>query len=143
MICWRTTTRSRHRIARAHLPAEAIAALEKIRATLRAEYDRLDQLTAGIDPTMQEPVRKALRHGLTEADRLEERLVQHQKVRHDIELSQVTRARAIVHPLGKPQERVLGVAPFLARYGPALLEGLSEAIHQWYGAALVGGASPS
>lgn len=131
------------RIARSHLPPEAVEALARVRETLNREYARLDEITAGIDPTMQEPVRKARRHGLSEADRLEQRLVQHQKARHDVELDQVTRARTVVRPLGKPQERVLGVAPFLARYGPALLEGLSGSIREWYAAALVGDASPS
>jgi uncharacterized protein YllA (UPF0747 family) len=131
------------RIARAHLPPEAVETLARVRETLNREYARLEEITAGIDPTMLEPVRKARRHGLSEAERLEQRLVQHQKARHDVELGQVSRARAVVQPRGKPQERVLGVAPFLARYGPAVLDGLSASIGQWYSAALVGDASRS
>ncbi len=39
-------------------------------------------------------------------------------------------------PNGKPQERVLTVAPFLARYGPALLPELLDAFQAWYRGAL-------
>ena len=42
------------------------------------------------------------------------------------ELGQLARARAAVWPQGKPQERVLNAAPFLARYGPPLLEQVRE-----------------
>jgi hypothetical protein len=45
-----------------------------------------------------------------------------------------------VQPGGKPQERVLTVAPFLAREGPRLMEELVSAIEQWYVAALEGRA---
>ena len=46
--------------------------------------------------------------------------MQHLKRRQETELGQLARARAAVFPNEKPQERVLTVAPFLARYGPAL-----------------------
>jgi hypothetical protein len=43
-----------------------------------------------------------------------------------------------VMPGGKLQERVLTVAPFLARYGPALLAELADAFGSWYRHALEG-----
>jgi hypothetical protein len=48
-----------------------------------------------------------------------------------------------VQPGGKPQERTLSVAPFLARYGPALITDLGEAIEAWYAGALEGASAPS
>jgi hypothetical protein len=48
-----------------------------------------------------------------------------------------------VLPQNKPQERILTVAPFLARYGPALLVELSDAIEAWYASALEGALHPS
>jgi hypothetical protein len=48
-----------------------------------------------------------------------------------------------VVPDNKPQERVLTIAPFLARYGPGLIAELSEAIETWYAAALEGALNPS
>jgi hypothetical protein len=58
-------------------------------------------------------------------------------------LGQLARARALVLPDGQPQERLLTIASFLARYGPALLEELSESIEAWYAAALEGALHPS
>ena len=52
---------------------------------------------------------------------IERKLVQHLKRRQEIELGQIAKARAMVLPDNKPQERILTVAPFLARYGPSLL----------------------
>jgi hypothetical protein len=48
-----------------------------------------------------------------------------------------------VQPGGKPQERVLTVAPFLAREGPRLVEELVSAIEQWYASALEGASTRS
>ena len=53
--------------------------------------------------------------------------MQHLKRRQETELGQLGRARTAVMPGGKPQERVLTVAPFLARYGPGLLAELTDA----------------
>ena len=46
-------------------------------------------------------------------------------------------------PDNKPQERVLTIASFLARYGPTLISDLSEAIEAWYATALEGALHPS
>ena len=46
-------------------------------------------------------------------------------------------------PDNKSQERVLTIAPFLARYGPSLISDLSEAIEAWYASALEGALHPS
>jgi uncharacterized protein YllA (UPF0747 family) len=69
--------------------------------------------------------------------------LQHLKRRQEIELGQIAKARAVVLPDNKPQERVLTIAPFLARYGPGLLLELGEAIEAWYASALEGALNPS
>ena len=53
-------------------------------------------------------------------EEIEKKLVQHLKKRSETELGQVGRARNLVKPDGKPQERVFTVAPFLARNGPGV-----------------------
>jgi uncharacterized protein YllA (UPF0747 family) len=73
----------------------------------------------------------------------EKKLVQHLKRRQEIELSQISKARALILPENKPQERVLTIAPFLARYGPGLIAELSDAMEAWYAAALEGALNPS
>ena len=63
--------------------------------------------------------------------------------RQETELGQITKARALVLPDNKPQERTLTIAPFLARYGPSLVRELDEAIETWYASALEGVLDPS
>jgi len=58
-------------------------------------------------------------------------------------MSQVERARTAVLPGGKPQERLLTVAPFLARYGPELLQQLKQEMVTWYSSALEGASHSS
>jgi len=74
---------------------------------------------------------------------VEKKLVQHLKRRQETELGQIRRARNAVLPLNKAQERVLTVAPFLARYGPDLIEQLTDEIERWYAATLEGASQPS
>ena len=74
---------------------------------------------------------------------VERKLVQHLKKRQETELSQLGRARTAVLPAGKPQERVLTLAPFLARYGPELLRSLSDEIERWYADGLEGPSQPA
>jgi uncharacterized protein YllA (UPF0747 family) len=74
---------------------------------------------------------------------MEKKLVQHLKRRQEIELGQIAKARTLLLPENKPQERVLTIAPFLARYGPSLISDLSEAIEAWYASALEGALHPS
>jgi hypothetical protein len=48
-----------------------------------------------------------------------------------------------VLPENQPQERVLTIAPFLARYGPSLISDIGETIETWYATALEGALHPS
>ena len=131
------------RLVRSQLPAEALGALEAIRAAVEAGYDALERSAAEIDPTLVRPVQGARRQALSGTHDVEKKLVHHLKRRQETELSQIARARTAVHPGGKPQERVLTVAPFLARYGPALIADLGEAIEDWYAGALEGASTRS
>jgi bacillithiol biosynthesis cysteine-adding enzyme BshC len=131
------------RLVRAHLPPEALGALESIRSTVEAGYDSLERAAAEIDPTLVRPVQGARHQALSGTHDVEKKLVQHLKRRQETELGQIARARTAVHPGGKPQERVLTVAPFIARYGPALVADLAEAIEAWYAGALEGASARS
>jgi uncharacterized protein YllA (UPF0747 family) len=76
-------------------------------------------------------------------EEVEKRLVNHLKKRQATETQQIARARELVLPLGRPQERVVTVAPWLARYGPALLTDLAAVILDWYRAGLEASLEPS
>jgi bacillithiol biosynthesis cysteine-adding enzyme BshC len=131
------------RLVRSHLPREASGALESIRSALEGGYEALERSAAEIDPTLVRPVQSARHQALAGAQDVEKKLVQHLKRRQETELGQIARARTAVYPGGKPQERVLTAAPFLARYGPALITDLADAIETWYAGALEGASAPS
>jgi bacillithiol biosynthesis cysteine-adding enzyme BshC len=129
------------RLVRSQLPADALQALERLRADLEQGYGVLERAAAEIDPTLVRPTQAVRQQALTGTQDIEKKLVQHLKKRQETELGQLARARTAVVPGGKPQERVLTVAPFLARYGPGLLGELTEAFEQWYGGALEGASA--
>ena len=89
-----------------------------------------------IGRALARPIQSARQQALGGTQDIEKKLVQHLKRRQETELGQLARARTAIVPNGKPQERVLTVAPFLARFGPGLLEELAGAFRTWYRAAL-------
>jgi bacillithiol biosynthesis cysteine-adding enzyme BshC len=131
------------RLVRSQLPSESLDALAAIRAAVETGYRALENSAGEIDPTLVRPVQGARHQALAGTQEIEKKLVQHLKRRQETELGQIGRARTAVLPGGKPQERVLTVAPFLARYGPALVEALRDAIEGWYAGALEGASTPS
>jgi bacillithiol synthase len=126
------------RLVRSQLPDEAVRALATLRAAIEAGYESLGTSATEIDPTLARPVQGAKHQALVGLQEMEKKLVQHLKRRQEIELGQLAKARAQVMPDNKPQERVLTVAPFLARFGPTLILDLIEAIEGWYATALEG-----
>jgi bacillithiol synthase len=131
------------RLVRSQLPAEAVQALAALRAALEAEYDVLERAAVEIDPTLARPTQTARQQALSGTQDIEKKLVQHLKRRQETELGQLARVRTAVAPGGKPQERVLTVAPFLARYGPDLLHQLTDAFEAWYRAGLEALSEPA
>lgn len=131
------------RIVRSQLPESATSALAALRAALEREYAAIGRAAVEVDPTLEKPVQGAKHQALGGAQEVEKKLLHHLKKRQETELGQLARARAAVWPQGKPQERVLNVAPFLARYGPALLTELRDAIRAWYASALERALDPA
>lgn len=131
------------RLVRSQLPGEAVRAVAGLRAALESGYQALGLSATEIDPTLARPVQGAKHQALNGLQDIERKLVQHLKRRQETELGQITTARARLLPNGKSQERVLTVAPFLARYGPGLLLELGDAIESWYAMALEGALNPS
>jgi bacillithiol biosynthesis cysteine-adding enzyme BshC len=131
------------RLVRAQLPSAALEAFERLRAALEADYGVLERAAVEIDPTLARPTQTARQQALSGTQDIEKKLVQHLKRRQETELGQLNRARTAVAPNGKPQERVLTVAPFLARYGFELLPQLGAAFEAWYRDALEAVSQPS
>jgi len=58
-------------------------------------------------------------------EEVEKKIAAHLKTRNAVGLEQLEKARTNLFPLGQPQERVLSVMPYLARYGPELLQAIA------------------
>jgi len=124
------------RIVRQAFPEGTDAAFAALRAAVERGYEPVIRAAAGVDPTLERPAAAARGLALHALDELARKLTQHARKRESVELAQIARAKASVHPEGRAQERVLSMAGFLARYGPGLLEELAGHIVAWYGRVL-------
>ena len=131
------------KLVRSQLPEETTQALQRLRENLVAGYDLLAESAADIDPTLTKAVQGTKNQSLAALKDTEKKLVQHLKRRQEVELGQLGRARDLILPEGQPQERVLTIASFLARYGPTLIDEVNEAVEGWYAPALEGALDPS
>ncbi len=126
------------RIARDSLPEGTEAAFAALRETIERGYAPVVGAAATVDPTLERPAQSARVQALHATEELEKKVLQHAKKRAAVELAQVARARLAVRPDGKPQERLLAMAGFLARYGMGLVSALARHIEDWYARALEG-----
>ncbi len=120
------------RVVRAQLPPGLLEAIAQLRLDLDEQYRIIDDAARSIDPTLEKPVGSARGASLNAVGDIEKKITQHLKKREATEVAQIARVRTAVQPNGAPQERVLTVAPFLARYGSGLLQELRETIDGWY-----------
>ncbi|HTO73522.1 MAG TPA: bacillithiol biosynthesis cysteine-adding enzyme BshC [Gemmatimonadales bacterium] len=131
------------RVLKSQLPASATAALADFVAVADRSFQALGNAAHEIDPTLDRPVQNARNQALSAAHDLEKKLVSHLRKRSETELSQIVRSRTALLPGGKPQERLLSVSGYLARYGPAFLSELSAAMEPWTVRALEGAGRPA
>lgn len=131
------------RLVRSRLPEAALRGLESLRDAVESGYQAIGRAAVEVDPTLEKLVQGVKNQALSGTHDVEKKLLHHLKKREETELAQLARARTAVWPNGKPQERVLTVAPFLARHGPALLGDLLAAIGAWYDGALEGPIDPA
>lgn len=122
------------RLVRHHLPPDAIATLAALRGGIEEQYRRLQESVAKVDPTLERTVESARNAALAGTHTIEKKFVASLKrVEGETLMRQIARARASVYPDGQPQERVLTLASFLIRYGPALVDTLEEEVARWAG----------
>jgi len=124
------------RLVRGDLPPEADTAFQALRTTIEREYDVVRDAAVTVDPTLRKPVESTRNAALAGIRDVEKRLVGHLKQRNETLVQQLARTRSALFPLGKPQERVLGLPPFLTRYGEAFLTTVYTAVQRWTGGAL-------
>jgi len=119
------------RFAQADLPPQLAASLRELRNDVEARFARISGEVAQLDPTLERTVQSARNAALAGTNEIEKKLVASVKRTQGTVLSQLARARAALAPGGKPQERVLTVASFLARYGVSLLDEIDVEVARW------------
>jgi len=119
------------RIAKAELPLPLAASLQELREDVEARFARISGEVLQIDPTLERTVEAARNAALARTNEIERKLVASLKRTRGTMVSQLARARAALAPLGKPQERVVTVASFLARYGGSLLDEIEQEVARW------------
>jgi len=116
------------RVLRAHLPPDLDATLAKARKSVEEIFQGVGEAIAAVDPTLRATVGQTSGHIQGHLDQLERKAVQALKRREAETRQQVQRVRESLMPGGKPQERIFPLLPFLARYGPAVIEVIRAAI---------------
>jgi bacillithiol synthase len=116
------------RVLRAHLPPDLEATLTKARESVGEIFRGVGNAIAAVDPTLKATVGQASGHIQGHLDQLERKAVQALKRREAETRQQVQRLREALMPGGKLQERVFPALPYLARYGPGLIEMMRAAI---------------
>ena len=136
----RDELRDRHgverRLAKTKLPADLADALKQLRQGVESNVAALERADRDslVPPASVQGLRRSLLHRLERAER---RYIAGVKRREDALMRDIATASAALYPNGVRQERVLNWVPFLARYGPTLME-LMRGEATRYGAALIG-----
>lgn len=108
------------RVARERLPSQAEQSLERLRGDVAGDVERLRAASDGlVSDTVLDGLRRAVEHRVA---RVERRYTAAVKRRETEVMHRLATARGSLYPYGARQERKLAFIPFLARYGPGLVE---------------------
>lgn len=119
-------------LVRREMPADAVRALEGMRTAIAEGYGRLAASAVEVDPTLDGWMKRQRNAALLNLNDAERKLAAHVRKRMRIEIGQIERAASALAPFGVPQERRLGILPFVARHGTDLLREMKAALEiQW------------
>jgi len=119
------------RFAQADLPPELRRELEELRSQIETRYARTSGAVKQVDPTLERTVESARNAALAGMNEIEKKLVASVKRSQGTVQSQLARARGALMPNGKPQERVLTIASFAARYSWSVLDDIAAEVARW------------
>ena len=125
--------RNRHDVVRRLVAKRMPSAIQKALVDMREMTHRaIDALRGALADDRKPLVDKRVVDGaegqlMHRVDRLERRVLAAAKRRETEIVEHVDAAHAAIHPLDKPQERVLNLLPMLAREGPTLLDAIRRA----------------
>ena len=113
-------------VVREDVPADVQEAVNELRQALQEKYQALYDAAEPIDPTLKGPIFSARNEGFKAISDVEKKIRHHVKLNEETELEQIEKAAINLAPEGKPQERVLNVHQYLARYGDELIPAIAE-----------------
>jgi bacillithiol biosynthesis cysteine-adding enzyme BshC len=112
----------------AQLPASVEASLHDASRAIEERVGRLAHEVVQVDPTLEGATRSTLTRMQEDLKKLHGKVIQAAKRKDDTLRRQYHHARALTFPGGHPQEREIGFVSFLNKYGPTLVDRLSEEI---------------
>lgn len=113
-------------VVRDDVPDAVQSALSELRQSVQEGYQAIYDAAEEIDPTLKGPIFGARNDGFRALSEVEKKIRHHVKMRQETDLEQIEKAAANLAPDGKPQERVLNVHQYLARYGEDLIPAIRE-----------------
>jgi bacillithiol biosynthesis cysteine-adding enzyme BshC len=130
-------------VMRRDLPGRIPAAIEQLRAAVEDAASELSAAGASIDAVLDRAVESRRRRLQFVIEDLERLMLRHHRKRGDIAWSQYLRVRSRLMPLDRSQERVVGVAAALGRWGHAWIDAAAQSADSWAERALGGVESPA
>jgi bacillithiol biosynthesis cysteine-adding enzyme BshC len=115
-------------MVRRDLPAVVRAAIEAAEAAVSGAFGEVERSVPAVDPTLAGPVRSAGYRAAAEIKRTEKRIEAQYRRNNEARIEQLRKAAAVIYPGGAPQERVLNIVPFLAKWGRGLIQAMHDAM---------------
>jgi bacillithiol biosynthesis cysteine-adding enzyme BshC len=108
------------------LPPDVDASLERAGRALEAEMHALAEAVVPLDATLEGATRSTLSRMQDDLKKLQTKIIQAAKRKDETLRRQFRHAQAQTFPAGQPQERQIGSVYFFNKYGPALIDRLSD-----------------
>lgn len=115
-------------LARRAMPKDVRDSLARLSRGVSGGYKDLIETAKSLDPTLAGALGSIRNESMSRIGRAERKILRRLKELEGERVRELDRIRARLAPGGQPQERVLNVLSFLARYGPELLAGVAESI---------------
>ncbi len=127
--CWTHYAALEERIARSLVPRNQETQFARSRGDVEAALERLEESLREFDPTLAEALDRSRRKIRYQLDNLQGKTAREALRRADRAAENARELQNWIYPHKSPQERVLSIFPFWARFGPGLLDTLDRAIH--------------
>lgn len=116
------------RIARTLVPPELTAIMEDAKSKSARTLDSLGAALTAFDATLAAALDTSRRKIAWQLSKIERKTAREALRRHDRAGADAASLNGLIYPQRHLQERFYTVLPFLARYGPTLIDRLSEAL---------------